>query len=77
MKSKLKIKWERKTYVSLTIKILYKGNEGMEIGAPGFDAPENVAFAIADLLYGEGDFGKSLCLANSLDICHNLNLSLL
>ena len=35
----------------------------MEIGAPGFDAPENVAFTIAGWLYGEEDFGKSLCLA--------------
>ncbi|MDR0313599.1 MAG: ADP-ribosylglycohydrolase family protein [Treponema sp.] len=42
-----------------------EGNEGMEIGAPGFDAPENVGFTIAGLLYGEGDFGQSLCLANS------------
>ena len=42
-----------------------EGNEGMEIGKPGFDAPENVGFTIAALLYGEGDFGKSLCLANS------------
>ena len=42
-----------------------KGNEGMEIGEPGFDAPENVAFSIAGWLYGEGDFGRSLCLANS------------
>lgn len=42
-----------------------EGNEGMELGAAGFDAPENVAFAIAGWLYGEGDFGRSLCLANS------------
>ncbi|MCL1855888.1 MAG: ADP-ribosylglycohydrolase family protein [Clostridia bacterium] len=41
-----------------------QGNEGMEIGAPGFDAPENVGFTIAGLLYGEGDFGKSIILAN-------------
>jgi ADP-ribosylglycohydrolase len=41
-----------------------EGNEGMEIGAPGFDAPENVGFTVAGLLYGEGDFGKSICLAN-------------
>lgn len=40
-------------------------NEGLAIGEPGFDAPENVAFTIAGLLYGEGDFGKSICLANS------------
>lgn len=42
-----------------------EGNEGMDIGAPGFDAPENVAFTIAAWLYGEEDFGKSLCLAVS------------
>lgn len=42
-----------------------EGNEGLEIGAPGFDAPENVAFTIAGWLYGEGDFGRSLCLANA------------
>jgi ADP-ribosylglycohydrolase len=35
----------------------------LEIGSPGFDAPENVAFTIAGWLYGEGDFGKSLCMA--------------
>ncbi len=39
------------------------GGEGMEIGVEGFDAPENVAFMIAALLYGEYDFGKSLCTA--------------
>ena len=43
--------------------IKQEGNEGMEIGAPGFDAPENVAFAILAWLYGDGDLGKSLCLA--------------
>jgi ADP-ribosylglycohydrolase len=41
-------------------------NEGLETGAPGFDAPENAAFAIAGWLYGEGDFGGALCAANSL-----------
>lgn len=40
------------------------GNEGLLTGAPGFDAPENVAFTIAGWLYGEGDFGRSLCIAN-------------
>ena len=34
-------------------------------GAAGFDAPENCAYAIAGWLYGEGDFGKSICLANA------------
>ena len=28
-----------------------------------FQAPANVAFAVIGLLYGEGDFGKSVCLA--------------
>lgn len=43
-----------------------ENNEGMELGTPGFDAPENIAFTILALLYGEGDFGKSLCAANAL-----------
>ncbi len=43
-----------------------EGNEGMVYGEPGFDAPENVAFSIAGWLYGEGDFGRSLCLTNAL-----------
>lgn len=42
-----------------------EGNEKMEIGEPGYDAPENVGFTILGWLYGEGDFGRSLCLANS------------
>lgn len=42
-----------------------EGNEGMVPGTPGFDAPENVAFAMLGWLYGDGDFGKSICLANS------------
>lgn len=42
-----------------------EGNEGLEIGKPGFDAPENVGFTVMALLYGENDFGKSLCLANA------------
>ncbi|MBR0459465.1 MAG: ADP-ribosylglycohydrolase family protein [Victivallales bacterium] len=28
-----------------------------------FQAPANVAFAVVGLLYGEGDFGKSVCIA--------------
>lgn len=39
--------------------------EGMLLGTPGFDAPENVAFMVAGWLYGEGDFEKSLIAANS------------
>jgi ADP-ribosylglycohydrolase len=41
------------------------GNEGLETGAPGFDAPENVGFVVAGWLYGRGDFGKALCFANA------------
>jgi hypothetical protein len=29
----------------------------------GFDAPQNIAIAIMGMLYGEGDFGKSMLLA--------------
>lgn len=43
-----------------------EGNEGLELGAPGFDAPEHIAFVVVAWLYGEGDFGRSLCLANAL-----------
>ena len=38
-------------------------NAGMVTGAPGFDAAENVAFTMAGWLYGEDDFGKSICTA--------------
>ncbi len=37
----------------------------LEIGRPGYDAPENIGFTIAGWLYGEDDFGRSLCLALS------------
>lgn len=40
--------------------------DGLEIGIPGFDAPENVAFMILGWLYGGDDFGKSLVMVNSL-----------
>ena len=30
-----------------------------------FQAPANIGFVILGLLYGEGDFGKSVCLANN------------
>ena len=39
-----------------------ENNEGMEIGEPGFDAPENVAFVVLGLLYGEGDFVDHLTI---------------
>ncbi len=37
----------------------------LELGAPGFDAPENIAYAMMGWLYGEDDFGKALCLSVS------------
>lgn len=42
-----------------------EGSRGMVNGEPGFDAPENVAYVIASILYGKGDFEKSLLIANS------------
>jgi ADP-ribosylglycohydrolase len=45
--------------------IVREGNEGMAVGAPGFDAPENVGFTVAGWLYGKGDFGRALCLTNA------------
>lgn len=32
-------------------------------GRLGFDAPANIGFTIIGWLYGEGDFGKSICIA--------------
>jgi len=48
-------------------KITEEQTEGgrMEVGTPGFDCPENVGFTIMGLLYGEGDFGKSIVIANA------------
>ena len=37
--------------------------EDLPIGQLGFDAPCNVGIIIIGWLYGEGDFGKSLCIA--------------
>jgi len=33
------------------------------LGKPGWDAPGNIGIIIIGWLYGEGDFGKSLCIA--------------
>lgn len=38
-------------------------NENMDIGDGWFEAPSNVAYAILGLLYGEGDFKKSMLYA--------------
>lgn len=37
--------------------------KGFHTGVRGWDAPSNVAITILGLLYGEGDFGKTLCTA--------------
>ncbi len=34
-----------------------------EYGTPGFDAPSNIGIMVIGWLYGEDDFGKSLCMA--------------
>jgi ADP-ribosylglycohydrolase len=40
--------------------VIEKDPDGMEVGEPGFDCPENIGYLIAGWLYGEGDFGESL-----------------
>lgn len=35
------------------------------VGPMGYDAPSNVGIAILGWLYGEGDFGDSICIANN------------
>lgn len=35
------------------------------VGKPGYDAPSNIGITIIGWLYGEDDFGKSLCIANN------------
>lgn len=35
------------------------------IGQPGYDAPSNIGIMIIGWLYGEDDFGKSLCISNN------------
>lgn len=37
--------------------------EDFEYGEPGLDAPSNIGLMLIGLLYGNGDFGKSLCMA--------------
>lgn len=32
-------------------------------GTPGYDAPANIGLIVLGWLYGEGDFGKSICIA--------------
>lgn len=50
---------------ALLANIPTEGPEALQIGKPGFDAPENVAFSIAALLYYPQDFEKALLFANS------------
>ncbi len=42
-----------------------EGPTAIQTGKPGFDAPENVAFAVAALLYHPDDFEKALLMANA------------
>ena len=46
----------------------YEGQEpepDVPVGELGYDAPSNIGIIIIGLLYGEGDFGKSICLATN------------
>lgn len=42
-----------------------EGSKGMDIGKAGFDAPESVSDVVFALLFGKGEFEKSLLVANS------------
>lgn len=37
----------------------------LPIGTPGYDAPSNIGLIIVGWLYGEGDFGKTICITNN------------
>lgn len=39
--------------------------EDLPYGDPGFDAPGNIGLTMIGWLYGEDDFGKSICIANN------------
>lgn len=39
--------------------------DGLPDGAPGMDAPNAIGSVVLGLLYGEGDFGKSICTTNN------------
>ncbi len=38
-------------------------DEGLPVGPLGFDAPSNIGLTMLGWLYGEGDFGRSICIA--------------
>ncbi|MBC7958295.1 MAG: ADP-ribosylglycohydrolase family protein [Vallitaleaceae bacterium] len=40
-------------------------DQEIPIGEIGWDAPSNIGIIIIGLLYGEGDFGKSICIASN------------
>lgn len=48
---------------------MYEGYEDREpeedipVGEPGFDAPSNIGLMVVGMIYGEGDFSKSVCIA--------------
>jgi len=37
--------------------------KGFDVGPEGWEAPVNVAIVVLGLLYGKGEFGKSICIA--------------
>lgn len=40
-----------------------KINDALPVGKAGYDAPSNIGITLIGLLYGEGDFGDSICIA--------------
>ncbi len=42
-----------------------RADDGLPDGAPGMDAPWAIGAIVLSLLYGEGDFGKSICTATN------------
>ena len=53
----------------LNVKYMAAGSQNnnkiMTADAPAYNLPANIGYIIAGLLYGEGDFGKSICAAAS------------
>lgn len=47
----------------LQFKPIARVQDGLPLAEPGYDAPANIGIMIIGWLYGEDDFGKSICIA--------------